>query len=287
MEGGAYDLSNGIQKNISNLKAGIPYYFFIPSTQSQSDSINLVMNDMNTEPFTYINIYEYIDRYSLKYTRNISQTITTSFINDQLRAISKYSVSNYDTKYVVLEIIPKININYIITTINVETIKYTYEGKKINMSNLKSYNKYYVYLHLNGEQKIDVFLNIGSISYIPFTSLYIYELNSYINNIDSNTKKEHKYLEIEKGQSTMSFYYKASSNINYVVLEIEPELDLKSLKVHYQYHSLSPWIIFSIVFASIIGFIILLFIVCHFIKKRIISKRSYSYEASKAQPLYP
>ena len=117
--------------------------------------------------------------------------------------------------------------------------------------------------------------------------MYIYELNSYINNIDSNTKKEHKYLEIENGQSTMSFYHKASSNINYVVLEIEPELDLKSLKVHYQYHSLSPWIIFSIVFASIIGFIILLFIVCHFIKKRIISKRSYSYEASKAQPLYP
>ena len=290
VEGGAYNLSNGTQKNISNLQAGIPYYFFIPSTQSQRDFINLVMNYMNTEPFTYINIYEYTDRSSLEYTRNISQAITTSFINDQLKAISEYSVNNYNTKYVALEIIPKINIDYIIPTINVEKNKYNIscEGNEIHMSNLKSYNKYYVYLYLNGEQKIDVYLNMGSIYYIPFSSLYIYELNSYSNNIESYTKKEYKYLENENNQyqSIKSFYYKSSSNTNYAVLEIEPELDLGSLKVKYQKHSFSPNIIILIVVLSIILSIIV-FCTIYQIRKKVLSKRTYSYEASKAQPLYP
>ena len=59
VEGGAYDLLNGIAKNITNLKSGIPYYFFISTFQFQTNSINLTMSYMNKEPFSYSYIYEY------------------------------------------------------------------------------------------------------------------------------------------------------------------------------------------------------------------------------------
>ena len=53
---GVYDLSNGLPKNITNLKSGIPYYFFLPSIYLQTASINLKMNYMTTKPF---NIFIY------------------------------------------------------------------------------------------------------------------------------------------------------------------------------------------------------------------------------------
>ena len=82
-----YDLSNDVPKNLTNLKAGIPYYFYIQSTQFQIDFINLIMNFMDRIPLTNLYIYEILNKSSLIYIKNISQTITTSNINNQLSYI--------------------------------------------------------------------------------------------------------------------------------------------------------------------------------------------------------
>ena len=64
---GVYDLTNGLANNITNLKSGIPYYFFLPSIYLQTASINLNISYMSSTPFTYSEIYEYSTRYYSSY----------------------------------------------------------------------------------------------------------------------------------------------------------------------------------------------------------------------------
>ena len=77
-EGGAFDLSNGLSKNITNLKSGISYYFFLPSTQRETALINLNMSYMTTRPFTYSYIYEYSTRCISTYLRKTSKSLSTT-----------------------------------------------------------------------------------------------------------------------------------------------------------------------------------------------------------------
>ena len=50
---GVYDLSNGLPKNITTLKSGIPYYFFLPSIYLHTASVDLNISSMSFKPFTY------------------------------------------------------------------------------------------------------------------------------------------------------------------------------------------------------------------------------------------
>ena len=142
-----YDLSNDVPKNLTNLKAGIPYYFYIQSTQFQIDFINLIMNFMDRIPLTNLYIYEILNKSSLIYIKNISQTITTSNINNQLITFSNYSVNNYLTKYIAVKIIPNYNIDYLIIKTDVEGGTYDLSNDILEkIINLKSGFIYYFFI---------------------------------------------------------------------------------------------------------------------------------------------
>ena len=48
----AYDLSDGIPLNLTKIKSGYNYFFFIPNTLYQNNSISLVMNKKGSNPIT-------------------------------------------------------------------------------------------------------------------------------------------------------------------------------------------------------------------------------------------
>ena len=95
VEGGSYDLSNGVLEKITNLKSGFIYYFFIPSFELQTNFINITMNLMDTLPFTFLHIFEYRSREPSNHLKNISQAFTTFTKNNQFLSSFKYLVSNY------------------------------------------------------------------------------------------------------------------------------------------------------------------------------------------------
>ena len=137
-EGGAFDLNNGSSKNITNLKSGISYYFFLPSIYLKTASINLKMNYMTTKPFTYSYIYEKKSRCISTYLKSSSESLSTTKKNNELTSSFTYSVSNVNTKYIILKFTPNYNISYIVVNINAEGVYDLSNGLPKNITNLKS-----------------------------------------------------------------------------------------------------------------------------------------------------
>ena len=80
--GGSYVLSRNITNNITNLKSENEYYLFIPITEFKTAIINLSMNYMETQPFSYLYIKEYYENRNSNYNgRNISILISKKIIN--------------------------------------------------------------------------------------------------------------------------------------------------------------------------------------------------------------
>ena len=290
-EGGGYDLSNGEEKNITNLKSGISYFFFLPINQFQSAFINFNMSYMSSEPFTYLYIYEYSSRSPSSYIKNSSQSFSTTIKNNELTSSFTYLVNYYNTKYIALNFTPNYNLNYIIGKIDIKnhTYKLSYNGEKQTIYNLNSQNKYYLLIKMNNKREIKVTLTMNYDYSNPLSFLYIYELKDYYDGLDSYSNKENKSITIDNknSQSIISFTYTTSnSNIEYLVLEITPNYDITSMESEFEYiSSLSTGMIILIIFICLFVFIII--IICIIKIRRKHSKNSNILENPKIQPLYP
>ena len=234
---GVYDLSNGEDKNITNLKSRIPYYFFLPSIYLQTASINLNMNFTNTKPFTYLYIYEYGSRYSSTYIKNTSQPLSTITKNNELSSSFTYLVNNYKTKYIALQFTPNYNINYIVIKINADEVYDLSNGEDKNIQNLKAGIPYYFFLPSIYLQTAFINLNISYMSNEPFTYIYIYEYESkysstYIKNtsqplsiITKNNELSSSFTYLVNNDQTkyIALQFTPNYNINYIVIKINLE----------------------------------------------------------------
>ena len=287
VEGGAYDLLNGIAKNITNLKSGIPYYFFISTFQFQTNSINLTMSYMNKEPFTYSYIYEYSSRLSSIYHKSTNE----SFNHKQLTSTLTYLVNNYDTTYIALKIIPFYNINYIIAKIDIENHKYKLSNNIDNLliSNLKSGNKYYIFIETNKNTNINTTLTIPHCFDYPLSLpyIYIYELNNYYG-LDSSSKKEYIVNDNRLVSCIFSFNYITSNPSIDLVLEIKPNMEIEYIISEITYIITPPMygLIVTIAIICIFLLIIIIIIIC-VIKKLKHSKNPKSLENSIYHSLLP
>ena len=52
----SYDLTDGIAKEFNELSKGDKYYFYIEATEDQKLNIEISMDDMSNNPFSYIYI---------------------------------------------------------------------------------------------------------------------------------------------------------------------------------------------------------------------------------------
>ena len=98
-----YDLANGVEKTF-NLTSSQTYNFYIPITQLQTAKYNITINNLDTLPFSYINIYEYSSRNNSSYIAYSYHHFSTSIKNNQLIVNHDYMATRYSVSYITLVI---------------------------------------------------------------------------------------------------------------------------------------------------------------------------------------
>ena len=235
---GIYFLSSGVAKNITNLKSGLPYYFFLPSTYFHTDFINLTMSYMTIDPFINLNIYEYSSRQYLNYIEISKKKFkVTTIKNNELISSFKYEICKYLTKYIALQFTPKYNISYIVVNISAEGVHFLSNGVTQNITNLKPGMFYFFFLKASYLQTASISLAMNYMSTKPFEYSYIYEYSRTSSSIHfgpsslyiTTTKKENeltssfrhliKYYDIQYFILNLT----PNKNMNYIVININVE----------------------------------------------------------------
>ena len=176
VEDSAFELSNGVTKNLTNLKSGNPYYFFIPSNYLQN--VTLSMNYSSTKLIDCLYIYEYENKNATDYLEKTYQNISTITTTNELALTSVYLVKNNHTKYIAFNIIPNENIDFINVKINTyNNTFYLSDSIAQKIINLEAGYSYYFIIPSTIFQDDSVSLTMNYMSPKPFNHVYIYEYN--------------------------------------------------------------------------------------------------------------
>jgi hypothetical protein len=163
-----FDISNGVETNVTNLKSGNQYYFFIPSNIFQNVTLLLTMNSTNIDINDYMYVYEYRNRSKLDYIIETTYKVSSSSVISL-----SYLVKNYYTEYISFNIIPKQNLDCINVKIDVNNNTFNLSnGVAKNITNLKAGNEYYFLLPATQLQQDTISLTMSEKN---FNNLYIYE----------------------------------------------------------------------------------------------------------------
>lgn len=183
INGGVYYFVKGRSENIRNLKNGCSYYLCTSVTQFESGQISLNISNMSLKPFSYLNIYEYLNFTLTDYINCKTESFQPSTINNELVSSFKYSINNYNTKKLCLKIMPYYNITYLSANFdfNGGVFDLTYYIKNgIGIYSLKAGATYLFYLSSNQNQMATFSLNMTSSTGVqPFSYVYINEYSSY------------------------------------------------------------------------------------------------------------
>ena len=221
IEGCLYDLSEHIPLNVTNLKAGFSYYFFIPAVKYQNQIINLQMNNMNKQPFSLVNIQEREGKASAS-LKSISQSVAMKTENNELVSSITYYINNFDTKYLALLVTPDYDIDYI--TLKVEIAGGSYDlssGVPLNLTELKSGFSYYFFISASLYDSAAIDLTWEHMSNQPFSYVNIYEHSIKSSFILNTTKQISTTIQNSKIISSFAYSIK-NDTTKLLALEIKP-----------------------------------------------------------------
>ena len=102
-------VSSDIISSTPYVKLGYSYYYFMKIKQNNTANITLTFHASN--PFDYVEIYEYTNKNSSIFQKNKSTNIKIENIIDKLQIF--YTPYNISTNYIALNITPSINIGII------------------------------------------------------------------------------------------------------------------------------------------------------------------------------
>ena len=231
IEGGLYDLSDGVSLNATNLKAGFSYYFFVPATKYQNQIINLQMNNMNKQPFSLVNIQEHKAKESAS-LESKSKSVTMITENSELVSSFTYSINNFDTKYLALIITPDYDINNI--TVKVDMAGGSYDlsnGVPLNLKELKSGFSYYFFISAGIYDSAAIDLTFENMSNQPFSYVNIYEHSTKSSFILNTTKQINTTIQNNEITSSLAYSIK-SENTKLLALEIKPTDDIDDFVIN-------------------------------------------------------
>ena len=231
--GGLFELSNKVSKNITNLKIGGPYYFLIKTEKFHRITFNVVMDNINTIPFEIVvfNEYDYRGFKESNPEKTSQQKISFSSSNNQ--KTSTFS-------YLVLNIIPNVNINYMNIKIEVENTYYDFHFSEQTIYNLTAGNKYFLHKHVYGQGinilYLDIMMDYKDLN--PFGAIKVYEYEwtfEYDNKDESIINNLNITKKIGNGSLIVSSSYRIIKERSMgVVLEISPKYNINYLKIKYE-----------------------------------------------------
>ena len=95
VENHAADFFYGNEKDINNLRAGNKYYLILYVSEDLCVSnIDLIMNERDNIPISYLNYYEYFYYFIGQYVGKTTKEVKVSKKNNKLQLSSSYKLKN-------------------------------------------------------------------------------------------------------------------------------------------------------------------------------------------------
>ena len=177
-------MSDGVTRNITNLKENERYHLFIPAKKQQTCCIELNISLANPEvnSHLYFLVSEYI-------SRNLSCILWSLFKSPRPRLFSRYQIVKNDTQYLEIET-PELlfDINYIVAKIDIEYDIIFKKGITEKITDFDYDSPYNLFIPTTPFQKITISLTMDYINEEIFEYIYIQEYESIYN----------EYLKSEK-----------------------------------------------------------------------------------------
>ena len=227
-----YDISDGIPRNITNLKKDIYYHFLIPINSGKTCSINITLNFAETYvPKVLILTNEYIDR---KTPNAISNGFDYPLSESDPRILHRYDIYSYNTEYLDFAFLnPFSDINYLIIQMDISKDITLRKGnsKEKNFDYDYPYN-FFISTTLLEQSLIS--LTLDHISEEPFKYLYIREYSP-----GRASKKGYSSITVPDIIKTnvgnnlvLNFTYKVSNEeTNYISLSLKfNDVDIKTIE---------------------------------------------------------
>ena len=240
--GGYYEL-NSI-KNISNIIANSAYFFLFKISMFQKIEFKIIMNNVNinNNPFIYAEIYEKQNKDDNITNKYYKQDFINEIKSEKFEEYFIYSINEFNTNYILIKLIPNINIESILIKHQItknENTLYNLHNKGNKIINQITTN-IPLYFNINSQQFQQVNINLKANSdntkiNNPFEYIEIYELidenkfnpyNKYINkSINFNINNNH-ILSSEFSYMVESF------NTNNIIVKIIPKVYLTFLEIN-------------------------------------------------------
>ena len=148
-----------------------------------------------------------------------------------------YSIDNENTNYLFIELIPKIDLKYMLIKYEISKSDYDlYNGKNKNESNIISNYPYYYSIKSYQYQQVNIYLTTqNKLGNKPFEFIQIFELGnrSYINSYIKYINKTLQFVKDNKNNSLISSlsYTIDSIYTSYIIVKIMPKEKLNYLNI--------------------------------------------------------
>ena len=234
--GGCYEFNKNI--NISKIIANTTYYLPIKISMFQEIEMNIICDDniSSNKPFKYVNIYEKQKKDDNIYNKYHHQTIIVYKKSGKFHQYFSYSIDNFTTNYIMIELIPNCNIDILFLEYEIKAINYNlFKGESKYLNKVIKNTPYYYYISSKQYQQVNIKLTMDYKGNIPFEFVEIYELIDK-DKFNSAKKYINKTINLVKDDSNnilkSTFNYMIESiYINYIIIKILPKCDLDFLNI--------------------------------------------------------
>ena len=233
--GGYYEFNKYLK--INKMVEKTAYYFPIKISMFQKIEMKIILEDnvLINNSFTFANIYEKHWKDDIGYNKYHKQTFVTEKNSGYLEQYFTYSIENFTTNYILIELIPEYNIKNILIKYKIENCHYNlYNGKSNNINKIKEHTPYYFYISSKKFQQVNINLTVDYKQNIPFEYVEIYELinKNIINSAKKYLNKTINFININNNNLESTFNYITQSVFtNHIIIKIVPKYFLNFLNI--------------------------------------------------------
>ena len=234
--GGYYEFNKEI--NISKLIAGTVYSIIAKIFPAHNVEMRISIDDDNigNNPFTYANIYEKEKKEDISYNKYYNQSFESEKIDRKLFQYFSYTIDHLSTNYILIELIPNINLEKIQIKYNITNIQNVLnDGESININLLWKNIPYYCLINTKQYQQVLFNITLNYLQSIPFEFIEIYEFSEkyHFNVYITFTNKSLQFVNNnnEETLSNIFSYMVESFYTNYILIKIKSEIDYENLNI--------------------------------------------------------
>ena len=234
--GGYYEFN--YDKNITKLIAGTVYYFVTKISPIQNLKMKISIDDdiININPFTFANIYEKEKKEDNKFNKYYNQSLTSEHINGKLVQYLSYPINHFSTNYILIELIPNINIEKIQISYEITNIfNLLNNGESININKLLKDISNFYFINSKQYQQININLTLNNSQELPFDFIEIYEFSEkyHYSTYNKFTNKSLQFLKNNNEEilSNTFSYMIDSFYTNFILMKINPKFEYENLNI--------------------------------------------------------